>query len=549
MYDRESLLNPDGINEDNLTSGLSNLDGNESINKANQRVIETETDEIIKGILKEFSIFCSLPHGSGNETELSELLCKRLQNEGFSAHITDTGNLICDIPAVKGMEEAPLTALQGHMDMVCAVREGSSYEPSTDAVAMKIAVDGSGNRILSSVGDSSLGADCGMCDAAVLWLLTSPDIECEHGPLRLIFTVEEEIGLLGAKELDKSVFDNVKYLINLDGFDADRIVAGCSGGRHETFTGKCEAEAFEPENLKEWCAFEFTLTGFKGGHSGYDIDKGRVNAIKLIADLLADMSENGMNYVLSSFNGGLQHNTIPGSASAVVVFRRQELIKCQRSIQLLMYELSMNYGESDWGGRFVYHEIALPRRVLTEKCTKSVVSFVHGLCDGVYAYTDIEKDRNGALVVDTSINIGKIFCSASAPAGSKIEILIFLRSLSDTFGDILLRMNNEAAKECGFESTSVDFPAWRFDSSSQLLKTACRAYEKITGKSAIATVAHVGLEPAVFTKSAPDLEMISMGADIRNAHSINESVELVSVREFALTVREILTCIGNASME
>lgn len=553
MYDRESLLNIDKINEAESASGLNAPGSNESINRANQLLVEAEADEIIKGILKEFAVFCSLPHGSGNEAQLVELLCKRFQDEGFNAYITDGNNLICDIPAVKGMEDAPLVALQGHIDMVCAVRENSAYDPSTDAIAMKIDVDGSGKRILSSTGDSSLGADCGMCDAAVIWLLTSSEEKFAHGPLRLIFTVEEEEGLLGAQELKKSVLDNVKYLINLDGFDADHIVAGCSGGRSEIFSKDCESMSFEPENLKEWCAFEFTLTGFKGGHSGYDIDKGRVNAIKLIADLLADMFENEMSYLLSSFNGGVQHNIIPSSASAVVVFRREELIKCQRSIQMLMYELSMHYGESDWGGRFVYHEIALPRRVLTEQCTKSVVKFVHGLCNGVYAYTDIEKDRDGALVVDTSINIGKISCKASASKDSnhegKIEILIFLRAISDTFSSILLRMNNEAAEEYGFESTNVEYPSWHFDKSSELLNAACRAYRKITGKTAVATAAHVGLEPAVFTELAPDLEMISMGADIRNAHSISESVNLGSVKEFILTLKDLLSNIGNVSGE
>ncbi len=544
MYDRESLLY---MNEgDTLGEGRRIGADDEIIRRSNHELAESETDELLCGVLKEFLLFCNTPHGSGNEAALALLLQKHLALRGFASSIDDMGNLICDIPASPGMESAPLTALQGHLDMVCAVREGSLYEPETDLIALKFDFDtATAKKVLCSNGDSSLGADCGICNAAVLWLTTIANSDFRHGALKLIFTTQEEIGLVGATKLDSSIFNDVKYLINVDGFDADHIVTGSAGGRRETFTRSCDSEPLSVEDPSLWCAFEFTLTGFKGGHSGYDIDKGRVNAVKLIADLLADMSENGMKYVLSSFNGGLQHNIIPGSASAVVVFKRDELINCQRSIQMLMYELSMRYGESDWAGRFVYHEIALPKRVLTEQCTGAVVDFVHGLCDGVYAYTDIEKDSTGALVVDTSINIGKISCNAADPNKSNIEVCIFMRSLSDTFGDILLRMNKEASEEGGFVSVYSEYPVWHFDSNSLLAEKTCEIYTEITGRIAIATAVHVGLEPSVFLQSCPNLQMISMGANIYDAHSVNERVEIDSIRDFTLTLRELLFQIGN----
>ncbi len=66
------------------------------------------------------------------------------------------------------------------------------YSPERDPVVWQLAKEhDTGREILCTDGRSSLGADCGLGDAVLLWLLFESG--CSHGPLRLIFTVEEEV--------------------------------------------------------------------------------------------------------------------------------------------------------------------------------------------------------------------------------------------------------------------------------------------------------------------------------------------------------------------
>ncbi|MFQ7854444.1 MAG: M20/M25/M40 family metallo-hydrolase [Flavonifractor plautii] len=118
--------------------------------------------------------------------------------------------------------------LQGHLDMVCAVRPGSGWNPLTDPVA--VVVEGG---FLRSDGRSSLGADNHLGNAAALWLLSTGAVN--HGPLRLLFTTAEEVGLEGAKEVAPDWLAGAEYLLNTDGFHLGRAVVGSASGRRETW--------------------------------------------------------------------------------------------------------------------------------------------------------------------------------------------------------------------------------------------------------------------------------------------------------------------------
>ena len=75
---------------------------------------------------------------------------------------------MADVPPAPGRASAPRLILQGHLDMVCAVRPGSGWNPLTDPVAV---VEEGG--FLRSDGRSSLGADNHLGNAAALWLLST----------------------------------------------------------------------------------------------------------------------------------------------------------------------------------------------------------------------------------------------------------------------------------------------------------------------------------------------------------------------------------------
>lgn len=490
-------------------------------------------DGVTEAVISEFAEFCRIPRGSGREREITEYLFQRLKEEGFFPDIDGAGNLLCDIPPSEGAESAPLTALQGHVDMVCAV-SGDSYDPQKDAVVWELSEDAESGRILlRSDGRSSLGADCGLGDAALLWLVLKSG--CSHGPLRLIFTVEEEIGLAGAKKLDASVFDDVKYVINVDGFCWGRLIAGSAGGSQQTYASDVRAERSAPGGI----AFEICLSHFHGGHSGYDIDKGRANAVKLLNELLRRLQEGGVGLLLSAYNGGIGHNVIPGEASAALVMEKSRLPLFQRIVRRFMEQLLEDYAESDPDGLLCYNEIALPEYVIPKEETDRLIRFVDALKDGVFRHmTELPE------VVDTSSNLGMLrFCAAEAfRTGGRdaARVMTFVRSMNAEYHDAALSDHREAAARYGFREELTEYGIWRFDPGNPLISIASEAYREVTGGEPEVTAVHVGLEPSVFCEKSDHLHMINVGADVIDPHTVYERVHVDTIRPLALMLAKTL---------
>ena len=70
--------------------------------------------------------------------------------------------------------------------------------------------------------ESSLGADNGIAMAMMLSLMR------DNAPADLLFTANEEVGLLGARDL--SVALKTPYMLNLDSESENVVTVGCAGG-------------------------------------------------------------------------------------------------------------------------------------------------------------------------------------------------------------------------------------------------------------------------------------------------------------------------------
>ena len=173
-----------------------------------------EKDEILEGVLLEFEKLAAIPRPSGHERAVSDFLKKYLTDLGFSVTQDEVCNIIADVPASKGFEKAPLTVLQGHMDMVCVAEVGRSYDPLKDAIYLKRT-----SEFLEACG-TSLGADDGIGVAVAIYIARTAK---EHGPIRLIFTVDEERGMTGAIHLADKYLAGVDYLINCDSENVDEV--------------------------------------------------------------------------------------------------------------------------------------------------------------------------------------------------------------------------------------------------------------------------------------------------------------------------------------
>lgn len=448
--------------------------------------------DCISGILEEFKGLSKVPHGSWNEEAESAYLVERLRAMGLSPVADKVHNVMADVPAAPGHENAPLIILQGHMDMVCAVKPNSGFDPERDAVTI-VVEDG----LLKADGRSSLGADNNLGNAVVLWLLNQ---NFPHGPLRLLFTVAEEVGLRGAGEIDPAWLRGAKYLLNTDGFHLGRMVVSSAGGRRETFVRPLDTTPAVGRY-----AYELSLSGYPGGHSGDDIDKDRPNPIKLLVERVRALT---VPYELAELTGGTGHNVIPTWARAVIVTR--EPVE----------------------GLTALSEV--PMRVWTDVCKESTLSLLGGLYNGVYAW---HKDFPG--IVSASANLGAV-----GVREGQIEVSAFIRCTESADEKTLTDRHLALAKETGFTTEANGYPSWRGDRSNELALLMSDLYRARTGRDMEITAVHVGLEPSFFQEKAPDLIMVSTGPDIIDAHSVDERAPLDSLPPYAQLLADTLEALA-----
>ena len=190
-------------------------------------------------------------------------------------------------------------------------------------------------RALRSDG-TALGADDGIAVAFILAVLASDTIA--HPPIQAVLTSDEEIGMLGARDLDTSDL-TAKRLINIDSESEGILYVSCAGG----VRAECDIPVVY-EDAADWVAdgaidvqngsvcFEAKISGLAGGHSGVEIHKQHTNAIRLLASLLSHAS-GAADFRLVSLSGGGKENAIPKEAKAVVSVRSCDATTFEQSIK------------------------------------------------------------------------------------------------------------------------------------------------------------------------------------------------------------------------
>ena len=250
-----------------------------------------------------FEKLSGVPHGSGN-TAAATAICREFARENDLEYIEDeVGNCVIKKEAYPGYENAPTVIIQGHLDMVC--EKEADCDIDMEAEGLRLCV--SGDEIFAE--GTTLGADDGIAVAMALALLEDKDLP--HPAIEALFTVDEEIGMVGATAFDTSVL-NGRMLINIDSEDEGVFTVSCAGGVVAACTLPVEREAFDGS------VYKVSITGLKGGHSGAEIDRGRANADVLMGRVLNAVNKSGDMRIVE-VNGGLKDNAIPSSSTAVLV--------------------------------------------------------------------------------------------------------------------------------------------------------------------------------------------------------------------------------------
>ena len=447
-----------------------------------------------------FEEICAIPHPSGHESGVADLICRRARDNGYEFIRDGADNVIVFVPGSAGKESSLPVMLQGHTDMVFVTDAEHAGKDALTPIELRL--DG---KELNAVG-TSLGGDDGIAVASMLAIME--DKSLEHPPLELIFTTGEEVGLLGANALDTSVLKG-KKMINLDSECEGVATIGCAGGLR--ISAKRE---YTPES-GDFEALELCVGGLKGGHSGTEIDLGRANANRIAAELVYLLSEK-QRVRLASMNGGKVDNAICDSCRAVIFSEDAAEARDFLSDAAAKRAAELRKTEPD---AFITVRDARVSELMPENVSRDLAALLFCCPDG--PCERMPQDRK-TLLSSSNAAIVKA-------GGGRAELDFSVRSPQDEAKTRLARRIAALSKSFGFETAfSGDYPGWYPREDSDLQRLYKEEFEKQTGRKPVCEAIHAGLECGIFARKIDDFDAISIGPDLRAIHSPKETLDLES---------------------
>jgi len=465
-----------------------------------------------------FAALAAIPRPSGHEERAAAFVVEVGQSIGVKAIRDARGNLVLRIPASPGREGAAPVILQTHLDMVCEKNRDVAHDFDRDPIRPRIA-----DAWVHATG-TTLGADNGIGVAASLAAAT--DRSVKHGPLELLFTLDEETGLTGAKELDPKILSG-RMLLNLDSEEDGVIFVGCAGGEDTLIDLRpsFRSAAFRGSALK------VAVTGLRGGHSGLNIVENRGNALKLVARLLAALIEDGVPFDLAAITGGSKHNAIPREAEAVVVPEPAAKAKIEKITAQALAAFRIELHKIDDGLQIEWSLCPDPARVLAIADRDRLVQLLLALPHGVLAMSQdipglVETSSNLAVVKDNEGAIRVVTSSRSSVAPSLAYVLSQVRAVAALAGAAVTLKDG--------------YPGWKPNLDSKALAVVREVYRTRWKKEPHVTAIHAGLECGLLGEKIPGLDMVSFGPQIEGAHSPDERVNVASVERFWGALTDVL---------
>ena len=459
-------------------------------------------------IWKHFEALAAIPRPSTKEAAARDHVLKLAASFGLESLVDEAGNVVVRKPAYPGRESAPVTALQGHLDMVCEKNEGTEFNFDTDPIRLVRKEDW-----LYADG-TTLGSDNGVGVAAALAVMESKTIQ--HGPMEFVFTVEEETTLGGASAFKPGVL-KARYLLNLDNEERGTLCIGCAGGLNTRAHRKV---AFQVAGAGS--AYRVKVAGLKGGHSGVDIHLGRGNAVRILGGALQLVLEQ-IPVQLADLKGGSAHNAIPREASALVLVDATNEAQLESIVAQYAEDVRADLGAFDPDLQITVEKAGRPSRVIAPGDAKKVVDLIASLHHGVLA---MSPDVPG--LVQDSTNVATVSLKDGV-----VEIVTSQRSAIEGSKNIAKRLVATSCLLAGFEvEHSSNYPGWKPEPNSDIVRKSKAVFEETYGSTPNLIAMHAGLETGVLGVNYPEMQMISFGPQIEHPHSPAERVQISSVAEF-----------------
>ena len=457
-----------------------------------------------------FETLTTIARPSRHEEPVIEHVRSWASGRGYALALDSGRNLVIRVPASAGRESAPTLMLQGHLDMVCERDPASPNDPTE------------GRIVLIRDGDwltadgTTLGADDGIAIAAMMTLVEDDSIP--HGPLELLMTVAEEVGLEGANALDGSLLTGTT-LINLDSEEDGVLTVGCAGSTDTWVRVEAPRDTLPPEAA----TLSLVAAGGLGGHSGVQIALGRANAIKVLGRVLRE-AYSSVPFRLVSLDGGKSRNAIPRDAVAVCAVPKDSEDAFRSAVETATAAVRDAFAKTDPGAAVTVASAGGAADAWTEEATARLLDVLALVPTGPLA---MSPDFDG--LVETSTSLGE----AVTEAGT-LTLHSLSRSSNDSaLPEVIAALDAAARLAGGSLEVKHNYNGWRPDLDSKVLATARAVYERLFGEPPVVSAIHAGLETAVIgTKVSGHLDMLALGPQIEAPHSPDERVSIPTVERF-----------------
>ena len=458
------------------------------------------------------------PRPSGKEKKIRQYLMDFGKKFNLETISDKTGNILIRKNATSGMEAIKPVVLQGHMDIVAEKNADSNHDFENDPISAYI------NGEWITANGTTLGADDGIGIAAMLAVLS--DTGLNHGPIECFFTIDEETGMTGARNLEPG-FLNGKTLINLDSEDEGELFIGCAGGIDTLATLSYKTKRV-PGNST---AYKISVSGLKGGHSGDEIDKGIGNSNKILNRILWNAAKL-YKIKISNFDGGNLRNAIPREASAIIVFREKHKKNFEKYLKNISREIKNEFSVTEPGMQINQELVETPGEVLRKGAQKRLLNAIYACPHGVVA---MSQEMQG--MVETSTNLA----SVKFIEGNRILITTSQRSSVDSAKqDIADQITSTFHLAKAKVESTGSYPGWTPNPDSEIAKHLAGSYEKLFKKKPVIRSIHAGLECGLFLEKYPDLDMISVGPQMKGVHSPDEKLHIGSTQRFWKLLVDVL---------
>jgi dipeptidase D len=470
---------------------------------------------------QQFDAIRQIPRASKNEEKIAAWVIEVATKNGFEAVRDGVGNVIVRVPATKGHEAAPVTILQGHLDMVAEKNSDVAFDFDKDPIQVRV----EGDLVLAT--GTTLGADNGMGVAGGLAVALDPD--AVHGPLELLFTVDEETGITGAAGLDAKLLKG-RRMLNLDTEEDGALYVGCAGGCTTTTTIPLVRADLRPGTTP----LRIKISGLRGGHSGCDIHENRGNALKLVNRVVRHLWHGGLALELVGLTGGSKHNAIPRESEAVIRVAKGDVGKAEAMVKDVTASLRAEFGAIDPDLKVVI-EPAGAAAESSRGMTLDTASRVHrALAACPHGVLGMSRDVPG--LVETSNNLAVVTTEVD-----KVVVVTSSRSsVAESLHSTLDQVRAIFKLAGGEPKNSDGYPGWKPDMGSAVLGTTKKVFKELFGKEPGIKAIHAGLECGIIGEKIPGIDMVSFGPQIENPHSPSELCRISTVGRFYSLLKGVL---------